>query len=53
LVDIQQVQRKISWDLPETLAELKDMMKDNEVFKDLVESWGVDLDYEEMEREDD
>jgi hypothetical protein len=44
---------KISWDLPETLAELKDMMKDNEVFKDLVESWGVDLDYEEMEREDD
>ena len=41
-----------TWNLPETLAELKDMMKDNEVFKDLVESWGVDLDYEEMERED-
>ena len=41
-----------SWSLPETLAELKDMMKDNEVFKDLVESWGVDLDYEEMEREE-
>jgi hypothetical protein len=44
---------KKTWSLPETLAELKDMMKDNEVFKDLVESWGVDLDYEEMEREDD
>jgi hypothetical protein len=42
-----------SWNLPETLAELKDMMKDNEVFKDLVESWGVDIDYEEMEREND
>jgi hypothetical protein len=39
-----------TWNLPETLAELKDMMKDNEVFKDLVESWGVDLDYEEMEK---
>ena len=43
----------IDWRLPETLAELKDMMKDNKVFKDLAESWGVDLDYEEMEREDD
>ena len=43
----------IDWRLPETLAELEDMMKDNKVFKDLVESWGVDLDYEEMEREDD
>ena len=28
------------------------MMKDNEVFKDLVESWGVDLDYEQMESEE-
>lgn len=43
---------KKTWSLPETLAELKDMMKDNEVFKDLVESWGVDLDYEEMENEE-
>ena len=42
-----------SWNLPETLAELKDMMNRNETFKDLAESWGVDLDYEEMEREDD
>jgi len=28
------------------------MMKDNEVFKDLAESWGVDLDYEQMESEE-
>ena len=44
---------KKSWSLPETLAELKEMMKNDKVFKDLAESWGVDLDYEEMEREDD
>jgi hypothetical protein len=43
----------ISWNLPDNLAELKDMMNRNEIFKDLVESWGVDLDYEEMEREND
>ena len=44
---------KKSWSLPETLAELKEMMKNDKVFKDLAESWGVDIDYEEMEREDD
>ena len=43
---------KKSWSLPETLAELKEMMKNDKVFKDLAESWGVDLDYEEMEREE-
>ena len=41
-----------SWNLPSTLAELKDMMKDDKTFKDIAESWGIDLDYEEMERED-
>jgi hypothetical protein len=29
------------------------MNRTMKVFKDLAESWGVDLDYEEMEREDD
>lgn len=42
----------IDWRLPETLAELKDMMKDNKVLKDLAESWGVDYDYEQMESEE-
>lgn len=42
----------IDWSLPETLAELKDMMNRNETFKDLAESWGVDIDYEEMESEE-
>jgi len=42
----------ISWDLPDNLAELKDMMNRNEIFKDLVESWGVDIDYEQMESEE-
>ena len=42
----------ISWNLPDNLAELKDMMNRNEIFKDLVESWGVDIDYKEMESEE-
>jgi len=42
----------ISWNLPDNLAELKDMMNRNEIFKDLVESWGVDIDYEQMESEE-
>ena len=39
------------YDLPETYAEIKKKMDTDEVFKDLAESWGVDLDYKEMESE--
>ena len=41
----------IDWQLPNTLADLKDMMNTLAFFKEIVEYWGIDLDYEEMERE--
>ena len=42
----------IDWQLPNTLADLKDMMNTLAFFKEIVEYWGIDLDYEEMEREE-
>ena len=42
----------IDWQLPTTFTDLKDMMKKNKMFEDIVEDWGIDLDYEEMEREE-
>ena len=42
----------IDWQLPNTFTDLKDMMKKNKMFEDIVEYWGIDLDYEEMEREE-
>jgi hypothetical protein len=42
----------IDWQLPTTFTDLKDMMKKNKMFEDIVEYWGIDLDYEEMEREE-
>lgn len=39
------------YDLPTTLEELRERMEEDKIFKDLVESWGIDLDYEEMEEE--
>ena len=43
---------EIDWQLQNTFTDLKDMMKKNKMFEDIVEYWGIDLDYEEMEREE-
>ena len=41
----------MSWTLPNTLAELRDMMSKDQTFNDLVYNWGIDVDYEEMEND--
>jgi len=41
----------MSWTLPNTLAELRDMMSKDQTFNEVVYNWGIDVDYEEMEND--